>query len=66
MDHAKCVGCGLCAEACGQGGIVLSGGKAVKCDLCSDLVAGGEEPACVAACPMRALKLAATRVRSDP
>jgi Fe-S-cluster-containing dehydrogenase component len=32
--------------------------RARKCNLCRELLAAGEEPACVAACAMRCLKLA--------
>jgi anaerobic dimethyl sulfoxide reductase subunit B (iron-sulfur subunit) len=31
-------------------------GKVGKCDLCSDLLAAGKNPACVDACVMRVLK----------
>ncbi|NPV70231.1 MAG: molybdopterin-dependent oxidoreductase [Firmicutes bacterium] len=57
IDEALCTGCGACADACPNGGVQVLGGrgKAAKCDLCSDLLAAGEQPACVAACVMRAL-----------
>ena len=32
-------------------------GQAIKCDACIELRANGEQPACVAACPMRALRV---------
>jgi carbon-monoxide dehydrogenase iron sulfur subunit len=53
FDQAKCVGCWSCVMVCPYGAIVrLSGqGVAVKCDRC----AGRETPACVEACPVRAL-----------
>lgn len=52
-DAARCVGCWMCAMICPYGviGGQLEVRKAVKCDRCKDL----EEPACVHACPTRAL-----------
>jgi len=52
-DEEKCVGCWSCVMSCPFGGIKqdVARMKIVKCDLCP----GREVPACVAACPNRAL-----------
>ncbi|MBI5442342.1 MAG: 4Fe-4S dicluster domain-containing protein, partial [Deltaproteobacteria bacterium] len=51
-----CVGCRTCLLACPFGAPGYgSDGKMQKCDLCSERVASGLEPACVAACPTKAL-----------
>ncbi len=54
-DQDKCVGCWSCLMACPFGAIkrhpILK--KIIKCDLCKDRPEG---PACVAACPNKALK----------
>ena len=56
-DDSKCIGCQYCVNACPYGvpqyrpDLKISG----KCDACFALRGAGEENACVAACPMRAL-----------
>lgn len=53
IDSEKCVGCWMCVMVCPFGAVFPDEktGKALKCDLCE----GFESPACVAACPTRAL-----------
>jgi formate dehydrogenase iron-sulfur subunit len=48
-----CNGCGYCVPACPFGVVARSedDGRAHKCTLCSDRLAGGLEPACAKACP---------------
>jgi len=50
----KCVGCWMCVMVCPFGAVVPDEprGKALKCDLC---VGRAEGPACVGACPTKAL-----------
>lgn len=51
-DREKCVGCFMCVMTCPYGSVKEGcDGKAVKCDLCQDR----ELPACVEACPTKAL-----------
>ena len=59
LDRERCIGCKMCVQACPFGVITLSpDGKGVlKCDLCIERLAQGLEPACVAACPTKALRL---------
>jgi Fe-S-cluster-containing dehydrogenase component len=47
----------MCVQACPFGVITLdSNGKGVlKCDLCVERLAEGQEPACVMACPTKVL-----------
>jgi anaerobic dimethyl sulfoxide reductase subunit B (iron-sulfur subunit) len=59
IDRERCVGCRYCAWACPYGAPQYDerSGRMTKCDLCSDDLAAGRPPACVAACPMRVLDL---------
>lgn len=58
IDQRSCIGCQRCVSACPYGAIQFDGEKrkAGKCDFCIDDIKAGRKPACVAACPMRALE----------
>lgn len=59
IDQEKCIGCRYCEWACPYGAPVFDQIKGVmaKCTFCEDLLAQGENPACVDACVMRALEV---------
>lgn len=58
IDADKCIGCRYCEWACPYGVPQFSDtiGKMTKCNFCEDLLAKGENPACVDACVMRAIE----------
>ena len=58
IDASKCIGCRYCEWACPYGApqFDAKAGKMTKCNFCEDLLAKGENPVCVDACVMRALK----------
>ncbi len=57
VDQDKCVGCRYCEWACPYSAPQFNAetGHMTKCDLCKDYRDTGQDPACVAACPVRAL-----------
>lgn len=58
-DDAKCIGCKLCTWSCPYGApkYIEKLGKVGKCQFCYQLVDQKQNPACVDACPMRALEV---------
>lgn len=59
VDADRCTGCGDCVEACPYQAIFLDSvaGVARTCDLCASLLDTGRQPACVAACCAKALRV---------
>jgi anaerobic dimethyl sulfoxide reductase subunit B (iron-sulfur subunit) len=57
IDSDKCIGCRYCSWACPYGAPQFNEdlGVMTKCNMCFDLVDKGERPACVEACPYRAM-----------
>ena len=57
-DDEHCIGCKQCMSACPYGVPQFDEEQSItrKCDSCIQLRAQGEQPACVASCPMRALE----------
>jgi anaerobic dimethyl sulfoxide reductase subunit B (iron-sulfur subunit) len=57
VDADKCIGCRYCSWACPYGAPQFneSLGVMTKCNMCADLVDKGQRPACVEACPYRAM-----------
>lgn len=54
VDTSRCVGCWMCVMTCPFGAIAKTSlHKAAKCDQCQD---NNFEPACVKACPTKALE----------
>lgn len=55
-EKDACIGCGTCVKACPyEVPVLLEEGVSGKCDSCKALRDAGLNPACVDACPMRAL-----------
>lgn len=57
IDNQKCLGCRYCEWNCPYSALQFDEAFGImsKCHFCYDLIDKGESPACVAACPMRAL-----------
>jgi anaerobic dimethyl sulfoxide reductase subunit B (iron-sulfur subunit) len=58
IDDTKCIGCRYCEWACPYGAPQIREdlGVMTKCNFCEDLLAQGQNPACVDACTMRCLE----------
>ena len=58
VDTTKCIGCGYCAWSCPYSAPQYNAktGQMSKCDFCIDLLEKGEDPVCVATCPLEAIK----------
>lgn len=58
IDQDVCAGTQLCVRACPYGSPQFNKKifKSNKCDFCIDLQEKGEDPVCVATCPMRAIE----------
>lgn len=54
-----CIGCGYCTWNCPYGVPTLQEDRRIvtKCDLCHNRLEDGQEPACVAACPVGAIEI---------
>lgn len=67
IDGSKCMGCGYCAWACPYSVPQYNPdlGHMTKCNFCMDELDQGKPPACVAACPMRALDYAVISEQSS-
>ena len=57
VDEDACIGCRYCAWGCPYGTPQFDDatGRMTKCTFCADEIDAGRAPACVTACPMRAL-----------
>jgi anaerobic dimethyl sulfoxide reductase subunit B (iron-sulfur subunit) len=57
LDGDRCVGCRYCAWVCPYGApqFDAASGRMSKCSFCVDDLERGDAPACVTACPQRAL-----------
>ncbi len=57
LEPDRCIGCRYCEWACPYGAPQYdeAAGRMTKCTFCVDDVDGGGVPACVSACPLRAL-----------
>ncbi|MBO4316836.1 MAG: 4Fe-4S dicluster domain-containing protein [Mailhella sp.] len=55
IDRSRCIGCGSCIDACPYHARFRHPvtGTADKCDYCRRSTPAGQEPACVAVCPVR-------------
>jgi anaerobic dimethyl sulfoxide reductase subunit B (iron-sulfur subunit) len=58
VDHDRCVGCRYCEWSCPYSAPKYDPalGIMTKCNFCEDNLKQGKAPACVAACPNRALE----------
>jgi anaerobic dimethyl sulfoxide reductase subunit B len=58
IDRLLCMGCNYCEWTCPYGSLRMDASQGImtKCDACIDYLYEGRNPACVDACPMRAIE----------
>lgn len=63
-DPDRCIGCRYCTWVCPYGAPQYDAvaGHVRKCNLCVGEIEAGRQPACVAACPVRAIEVAPLEV----
>jgi anaerobic dimethyl sulfoxide reductase subunit B len=68
LDPQQCIGCAYCVWSCPYGAPQYdpARGKVGKCDACVDRLNEGLQPACVDACPVRALSFGPWDVSPEP
>lgn len=68
LDPDRCLGCRYCEMACpfGAPSFDHESGLMTKCHLCSHRLTEGEAPACVVACPTKALDFSGPNDGGDP
>lgn len=57
IDQDRCMGCRYCEWSCPYGALQFDSNNRVmtKCTFCADYIEEGKDPACITACPMRAM-----------
>jgi carbon-monoxide dehydrogenase iron sulfur subunit len=68
VDQDLCIGCKLCMLICPFGVLQIGpeGRAIIKCDMCLERLEKGQEPACVEACPTKAMKLVSLKEFTKP
>lgn len=66
LSEEKCIGCTACLLVCPFGVIQTKTESKIlaKCDLCTDRLSVGKEPACSEACPTNAIRYVSKEVHS--
>lgn len=66
-EPEKCIGCKSCVVVCPFGAVEWNRREhsIVKCDLCEGIIAEGEQPLCVSACPTGARMVATLEELSE-
>jgi carbon-monoxide dehydrogenase iron sulfur subunit len=68
IDRDLCIGCKLCMLICPLGVLQIGpeGRAIIKCDMCLERMEEGRQPACVEACPTKALMLVSLQEVTRP